>query len=200
MQAVGAFSLPANSLDTALYLPLAAGSYTSQVSGANSSTGVALAEVYDADTGTPSTRLINISARADVQSGSNSLIAGFVITPGPTGADETVLIRGVGPTLASFGVSGALANPILTVFDSKQVEVASNQGWSTSPALGTSSVNAGVETSTAATMTNVGAFALATGSADAAMTLTLPPGSYTAQVSSGSGAAGVGLVEVYEVR
>jgi hypothetical protein len=123
-----------------------------------------------------------------------------VITPGPKGTDETVLIRGVGPTLASFGVSGTLATPVLTVFDSKSVAVASNQGWTTSPTRGSSTVNAGIETATAATMSNVGAFGLAAGSADAAMTLTLPPGSYTAQVSSGSGSGGVGLVEVYEVK
>lgn len=200
MQSVGAFSLPKTSLDTALYQALSVGSYTAQVAGSNSTSGVALAEVYDADTGTPATRLINISARADVQAGANTLIAGFVITPGASGADETVLIRGVGPTLASFGVAGTLATPVLTVFDSKQVAVATNQGWATSPTHGPSTVSAGIEPATATTMTNVGAFGLAAGSADAAMTLTLPPGSYTAQVSSGSSAGGVGLVEVYEVK
>ena len=32
------------------------------------------------------------------------------------------------------------------------------------------------------------------------MTVTLPPGVYTAQVSGANAAEGVGLVEVYEVR
>jgi hypothetical protein len=46
---------------------------------------------------------------------------------------------------------------------------------------------------------SVGAFALATQSRDAALVATLPPGSYTAQVSGAGGTTGVALVEVYEV-
>jgi kumamolisin len=200
MARVGAFALPANSLDTALYFAFPTGSYTAQVAGSNNSTGVALAELYDADVGIPTTRLINISARADVQSGANSLIAGFVIAAGPTNADETVLIRGVGPALSAFGVSGALPNPVLTLFDSKGVVIATNQGWSSNSTVGASAVIASVENSTATTMSNVGAFSFASGSADSAMTVNLPPGAYTAQVSGVNAATGVALVEVYEVR
>jgi kumamolisin len=200
MSAVGAFSLPSSSLDAVLDLPVAAGQYTAQVSGANSTSGIALAEVYDADAGTPATRLFNISARADVQSGSNALIAGFVIEPGPTGADETLLIRGVGPRLAVFGISGTLQNPVLTLFDSSQKVIGTNQGWSTASVAGNSSVNAGIEPATSTVMANVGAFSLVAGAADDAMIVTLPPGSYTAQVSSGGTASGIGLVEVYEVK
>ncbi len=49
-------------------------------------------------------------------------------------------------------------------------------------------------------MAAVGAFPLASGSADAAMTVTLPPGNDTAQVSGSGSSTGVGLVEAYEVR
>lgn len=73
-------------------------------------------------------------------------------------------------------------------------------GSSTKSAAGTSATNAGVEISTAATMGNVGALGLTAGSADCAMTVTLPPGSYTAQVSAANSMTGIGLVEVYEVR
>jgi hypothetical protein len=200
MADVGAFSLPANSLDTALLVSLPVGSYTAQVAGSGNSTGVALAELYDADTGTPTSRLINISARADVQTGPNILIAGFVVAAGPTGADETVMIRGVGPTLSAFGVSGVLPSPVLTLLDSQGSTIASNQGWSSGSSAGSSAVKAGVEPATTAIMAHVGAFTLTSGSADSAMTVTLPPGSYTAQVSGAAGASGVGLVEVYEVK
>ncbi len=200
MARVGAFPLPAGSLDAALLEPVPVGAYTAQVSGSGSSTGIALAELYDADIGTPTARLINISARANVQTGGNILIAGFVVAAGPTGAGETVLIRGVGPALSGFGVAGALSRPVLTLLDFQGSTIASNQGWSSGSAPGPSSVKAGVEIATAATMSKVGAFTLMNGAADAAMTVTLPPGPYTAQVSGANGDTGVGLVEIYEVR
>ena len=200
MSRLGAFALPAASLDTALLQSFGTGPYTAQVAGSGNSTGVALAELYDADTGIPTARLINISARADVQTGANSLIAGFVIGAGPTNADETVLIRGIGPALSAFGVPGALTSPVLTLFDSQGAVIATSTGWSSNPVPGASPVKAGIEMSTAATLSAVGAFSLASGSADAAMTVTLPPGNYTAQVSGSGSSMGVGLVEVYEVR
>lgn len=135
-----------------------------------------------------------------MQTGGNILIAGFVVAAGPTGADETVLIRGVGPALSGLGVPGVLSSPVLTLLDSQGAAIASNQGWSSSSTLGPSSVRAGVEIAAAATMSKVGAFTLTSGAPDAAMTVTLPPGVYTAQVSGANAAEGVGLVEVYEVR
>ncbi len=200
MSGVGAFSLAANSLDTALLQSFQPGTYTANVSGAGGSNGVALAEIYDADTGAPPSRIVNISARANIQAGANALIAGFVIAPGPTNSSEAVLVRGVGPALAGFGVAGALASPTLTLFDSQGAAIATNQGWSTKSSAGSSTVKAGVEISTTATMGSVGAFGLTAGSADCAMTVTLPPGSYTAQVTGANSTTGVGLVEVYEVR
>jgi hypothetical protein len=51
----------------------------------------------------------------------------------------------------------------------------------------------------APTFASVGAFALTPGSRDAALGISLAPGSYTAQVSGVGGTTGVTLVEVYEV-
>jgi hypothetical protein len=45
----------------------------------------------------------------------------------------------------------------------------------------------------------VGAFALAAGSRDAALVLNLEPGAYTVQVKGKGTATGVAIVEVYEV-
>jgi hypothetical protein len=99
------------------------------------------------------------------------------------------LIRAIGPALTQFGVTGALQRPQLAVFTGSN-EIARNVGWSTAadPAA----------LSTAATQT--GAFALASGSADSAVLLTLSAGNHTAQVSGLGGTTGVALVEVYEVR
>jgi hypothetical protein len=201
MAALGAFALVTGSTDSAMLVGTPVGSYTAQVSGVGSTTGVALAEIYDADTGTPPARLINISARASVGTGGSILIGGFTIT-GST--SETVLIRGVGPGLAStFGLTGVLATPQLTLFDSvvpnnPQV-IATDTTWGSAPVAGPSTVQAGILPAAASVMTTVGAFSLVTGSTDSAMLVTLPPGNYTAQLSGFSGATGIALVEIYEV-
>jgi hypothetical protein len=180
----GAFALPAASLDAALTTVLAAGSYTAVVTGTNNGTGSVLLEAYDADTGaTPSARFTNISARGTAGSGANALSLGFAISGTVT---KTLLIRGVGPTLSAFGVTGTLATPQLTVYDSTQTPIAFNAGWTGSAAL-TAAFNA------------VGAFGLPPTSTDAALLITLSPGTYSAQVSSTSAASGVALLEMYEI-
>jgi hypothetical protein len=191
--AVGAFPWAvAPSLDSALYENLAAGPFSAVISGAGGDTGVALGEVYDAMpaftrlSATP--RIVNISGRALVGTGGNILIAGFVIGGA---ASETVLIRGSGPALSGFGVSGALADPLLRLYqsngDGTSTLLGSNAGWNGDAQVG-------------AAAASVGAFSWGDlASADSALLITLPPGAYTAEVSGAGGDTGVALVEVYEV-
>lgn len=183
---VGAFTLTTNSADSALTATLPSGNtYTTQISGVNNTTGVALAEIYDLDPLTSPSRLINISSRAMVGTGSNSLVAGFVIS-GTT--PKTVLIRGVGPTLAtSFGLTGTLANPQLSLYDSNGNTLQSNAGWANNSLL-------------ASAAAQVGAFPLVSGSLDTAMLVTLNPGAYTAQVTGLSGTSGIALIEIYDFQ
>jgi len=144
-----------------------------------------------------SARLINLSARAFVGSGgSNSLVAGFVIGGTPT---ETILIRGIGPALTGFNVSGALTTPILTVFDNAGAVIGSNTGWNSAALQGNSIVQGYLQAATLAVMNQVSAFGLTAGSAYCALVVTLPSGSYSASVSGVGNATGVALVEVYEV-
>jgi hypothetical protein len=190
---VGAFAWTStSSLDSALVESLQGGPYTAQVTGASGDTGVALVEVYDATpTGTYAPafpRLINISARVQVGTGSNVLIAGFVI--GGT-TSKTVLIRGSGPALAPFGLSGVLPDPQLQLFqsnpDGTSTLLQTDTGW-------------GGDTQIAATAASVGAFSWGTSATpDSAILITLPPGAYTAEVSGASGDTGLALVEVYDV-
>ena len=64
----------------------------------------------------PAPNITNISTRASVQTGPGVTIAGFIVT----GTDsKQVVIRGLGPTLTQFGVSGVLADPILSLFDGR---------------------------------------------------------------------------------
>jgi hypothetical protein len=185
--AVGAFALPAGSRDAALIgSNLAAGSYTVQITGVGGATGVALAELYDltpAASFTAATRrFVNISARTQVGTGGDILITGFNVSG--TG-QRHLLIRAVGPTLVAFGVTGTLADPRLEVYSGSTV-VAVNDDWDAAA-------------TPTATQTGVGAFALAPGSRDAALLVSLAPGTYTAQVSGAGGTTGVALVEIYEV-
>lgn len=181
---VGAFPLPVGSLDATLLSSFSAGGYTVQVAGAGGATGVVLVEAYDAG-GSASAQLVNVSARSAVGASSDGvLIAGFVVDQ----STRAILVRGIGPALAGFGVEGAMANPRLKVFQHEKV-VAENDDWSAAADA------AGI----ASTAARVGAFELPEGSEDAALLLTLPPNGYTVQLSSVDGASGVALIEVYAV-
>lgn len=130
-------------------------------------------------------RLRNISTRGSVGVGGESLISGFVVAGG---ARKTVLVRAVGPALTNFGVAGALAAPVLTVKDEAGRTLATNAGWS-------SAADAAAVASAAAP---VGAFGFTAGSADSAVLVTLPAGSYTALVTGAENTRGEALVEVYD--
>ncbi len=134
----------------------------------------------------PDSRLVNLSCRAQVGTGANILIAGFVV--GGAGASAPLLIRGSGPALVPFGVSGTLPDPRLQIFSTlgEGSLLANNDGWGGSSAI-----------SSAATAT--GAFAWADASShDAALVETLAPGPYTAHLSGSSGDGGVALAEIYD--
>jgi len=182
-----AWPTPAGS-DSALLEKEPVGPYTAQVAGASGDTGVSLAEVYDATpagTYTPaSPRLVNLSARVQVGTGANILIAGFVVG-GST--SKTVLVRASGPALVPFGVTGTLPDPKLSIINSASATVASNNGWGGNPQIVSAAAS-------------VGAFGWGNPSSnDSAILVTLPPGAYTAQVAGASGDTGVALVEVYDV-
>lgn len=186
---VGAFPYAsASSKDSAIYdAELPSGSYTVQVTG-NGATGIVIAEIYDAtppNAFTPATpRLVNLSVLMQIGAG-NKLTVGFVIG-GSTA--KKVLIRAIGPrlALAPFGIAEAMTDPKLDLF-SDQVAIASNDNWGGDPQI-------------AAANASVGAFAVTdTASKDAILVATLPPGSYTVQVSGVAGSGGIAIVEVYEV-
>jgi hypothetical protein len=179
---VGAFPFASGSTDSALIVNLPAGSYTAEVSGVNNSTGITLVEIYE--TSSTGTRLVNISTRANPGTGSNVMIAGFVISGS---SPEELLVRADGPSLAQFGVTGTLAQPSLNL-SGNGVNI-SNTGW------GTSSNSSQIATAAA----SVNAFALPVNSADSALLTTLNPGAYTAEVVGVNGSTGVALVEVYEI-
>lgn len=179
--AVGAFPLAASSRDAVIVTTLQPGAYTAQISGiGNANTGVAILEIYDVGGGG---QVVNIATRLQVGTGANAAIAGFVVSPG-AGARK-LLVRGIGPALAGFGVPGTLPDPKLTVIDGSQ------------GVIGTAVANGGVAALASATA-QAGTFATSAG--DAATIVTVNPGNYTVQLSGNNGStAGVGLIEVYDI-
>jgi hypothetical protein len=181
---VGAFALPSGSLDTAILATVGPGANVVSIVSPNGSSGSALAEIYDDDTTPrPVARIINASVLTSITSGQGIFIAGLVIVGN---IPQTVLIRGVGPTLASFGVPGTLPDPRITVLSGSN-QLATNAGW-------------GNAAQVTAADGQVGAFPLASGSLDSALVLTLQPGAYSIEVTSASNATGAALVEVYDTQ
>ncbi len=175
---LGAFALETGSKDAALNVTLS-GASTASVTGGDAG-GVVLIEVYDVgDDNT--TRLANVSARNLVGTGNDVLIAGFVVQ----GDDpKNMLIRGIGPALAAFGLPGVLGDPVLEIYNSSNEVVASNDNW-----------DMGLRSS----FTTTGAFDLPDNSLDAALIVTLPPGAYSALLRGANGGTGEGLIEIYEL-
>lgn len=183
-ETLGAFAMTPEHRDAALVTTLPPGSYTVQVSGVAATKGLGLVEVYEVDRA-GDRRLANLSSRVFVAGGAKLAIAGFVLEGE---LPRRVLIRGIGPSLDQFGLSGSIEDPRITLFRGEH-HVAANDDW-----MGQDNAD---EISRVAA--EVGAFALEPNSRDSALLVSLDPGLYTVHVENSSAASGPALVEVYEV-
>ncbi|MBA3963786.1 MAG: heme-binding protein [Chthoniobacterales bacterium] len=171
---------PENEAEAALKITLPPGTYTAVMSGENGGTGVGLVEVYDLSTSSDS-KLANISTRGFVAPNDDAMIGGFIVG-GESGCSK-IVTRALGPSLATLGVSGALADPNLELRDADGAVVMANDNWGETQAPD-------LETE-----------ALAPSDPREAATLSwLPVGPYTVVVQGTAGASGVGLIEVYAVQ
>jgi len=190
----GASPLQERSLDAGLLMELDPGLYTVFLE-SKGEEGVGLFEVFDDPTET-NRSLFNVSTRGRVLGETSPLIAGFVVTgPDP----KPVLIRALGPALASRGVSHHLEDPRVAVY-SGGVKVAENDDWSLGSAPGSN--GNGVQGPARALIRAFevsGATGLEFESKDAALLIWLEPGLYTAIAGAPSGSEGIALVEVFEV-
>ena len=173
---------PTNALESAILMVLPPGAYTATVQGNNlgpgATSGTALVEVYDISL-TVAVVLDNISTRGAVQRIAEPMIAGLVIA---NGDEETVLVRGLGPSLDDFGLAG-LSDPRLDLFDADGNLLASNDNWQDSQSA------------------DIEATGLAPSDAfEAAILITLSRGAYTAVLSPVEGVAhGIALAEIYKL-
>jgi hypothetical protein len=121
----------------------------------------------------------NIATRLRVAAGDNTLIGGFIIT----GAQpKKIIVRGLGPSLANFGLSGVLADPILELHDSSQL-IGTNDDWQ----------------SNANKQEIIDQAVAPSDPKEAAILTTLNPGAYTAILRGVSNTTGIGIVEIYEL-
>ena len=180
---------PTDPTEAAIIAILPSGNYTAIVRGVRSTTGVALAEVYDLHDGNHNTSVLsNISTRSFVQRGDNVMIGGFIIEGS---GRKRVIARAVGPGLTQYGVPNPLADPTLELHDSTGALIASNDNWQHT-IIGGIIINDQVAA--------IRASGHAPGDPrESAIIATLPPGRYTAIVRGVNATTGVGLVEVYDL-
>jgi hypothetical protein len=171
---------PQHPLESAMVANLSPGAYTASVSGKSGATGVGLVEVYDVSQSSAA-RLANISTRGAVKTGDNVMIGGFILG-GTSNMPARVVVRAIGPSLAQFGVSGAMADPQLTLVDANGVGIGFNENWQDNATQAEQLRALQLQPNTPA---------------ESAIVATLPPGNYTAVMAGKADTTGIGLVEVY---
>lgn len=174
---IGSQLAPTSEREAAVLMALEPGAYTAVVRDSSNQPGLALVEVYDLD---PSSSLLaNISTRGKVETADNVMIGGFIIG----GVDATqVLVRAIGPSLATQGIQQPLADPVLELHDGNGTLISTNDNWRSTQQ--TDIVATGVQP---------------TDDRESAILTTLQPGSYTAIVRGQNSTTGVALVEVYNL-
>jgi hypothetical protein len=123
---------------------------------------------------------VNISTRANVGTGDEAMIGGFIIQGG---GSKKVIIRAMGPSLASAGVSNALSDPALQLFDGGGNVVAQNDDW--------------VESADKQAI--IDCTIPPTDNRESAIVATLAAGNYTAVVRGAGETSGTALVEIYDL-
>jgi hypothetical protein len=128
----------------------------------------------------PLSHLANISTRANVGLGSNVMIGGFIVSGS---APKKVILRALGPSLASAGIAGAMQNPSLELHDSSGATIASDDDWQTGGQRDQ---------------------IIATGippqdHLESAIVATVSPGNYTAVLRGVNETSGIAVVEAYEL-
>ena len=170
---------PTDDREAAILATLAPGSYTAIIRGRRSTSGVAVAEVYDLGA-TGMGELANISTRGFIDRGEDVMIAGFILAGGS--GSSKVIVRGIGPSLAAAGIAQPLVDPTLELHDGNGIAIAFNDNWQDTQ------------------QAEIEATGLAPGDdREAAIVASLPPGAYTTVLAGGAAGSGVGLVEIYQI-
>jgi len=171
---------PTDNLESAIVATLNPGAYTAIVKGKNNTSGVALIEIYDLSISSAS-KLANLSTRAFVSTGSDVVIAGFLLSDG--NGSNRMVVRGIGPSLAPIG-SAVLADPTLELRDANGSLLVANNDWQDNAVQAAELIAVGLQPGN---------------NFESGIAATLPPGLYTAILAGLNNGIGVGLVEVYDL-
>lgn len=168
---------PSDDLESAVIVNLAPGTYTAVVRGVGNTTGTGLVDAYDLSGASPA-RLANVSTRGLVQGGDGLMIAGFIVQNAPVRA----VIRAIGPSLKEkpFEINNALADTTLELHGANGFTPLTNDDWKSDQRQELE--DTGLQPSN---------------DLEAALVVTLQPGTYTAQVRGKNDTSGIGVVEVY---
>jgi glucose/arabinose dehydrogenase len=126
---------------------------------------------------------LNISVRSRAGTGSDVLFSGFINTGT---APKKVIIRALGPSLQTSGISDFLADPNLELRANDGSLITSNNNWR--------------ENSTADQLDITNNQLAPPNDLESAIVRSIPPGTYTAIVKGQDNGTGVGLLEVYDVE
>jgi sugar lactone lactonase YvrE len=134
------------------------------------------------DRSTPSSNnLLNLSTRAFIGTNTGVLIAGFILQGSHP---ATLVLRGIGPSLASNGISNALVDPVIELHDGSGNLLATNNNWA--------------QASNAAVIRTSG---LAPSDArESALLVTLNAGNYSVVMHGVNDIQGIGLIELYDLQ
>ena len=173
---------PSDNRESVVLGTLSAANYTALLTGKDNSAGVGLVEVYDRDQSVDAV-LANISTRGFVQANENVMIGGFIL--GNSSNNAQIAVRGVGPSLAQFGLNPVLADPALELRNANGELLISNEDWMDDPV-------------TAAQLTANGLGL--SDSKESGIFTSLPPGQFTAILAGQDGGIGIGLIEIYNLK
>ncbi|BET69533.1 hypothetical protein ASA1KI_44510 [Opitutales bacterium ASA1] len=174
---------PFHALESAWIATLAPGLYTVELSGVGGGTGIGLLETLDVD-GSSVSRLVNASSRCFIGTGNSIAIGGLTVSGSKP---RQVYIRVLGPSLSGFGINSALSDPVVSLYNSSNAVVATNDNWRDFD---------GASTALETRLSSTGYGPI--DDRDSTIVIRLNPGAYTLHVSGKNGATGVALIEFNE--
>ena len=173
---------PKDDREAVIVAQLPAGAYTVFLTGKGNATGIGLVEIYDSNRNSD-TELANLSTRGYVGMENDVMIGGFIL--GAESGNTRIALRGLGPSLANFGLSGVLADPALDLVDSNGNLHARNDDWQSDP------VSAAQLTAHGLALPNA---------KEPGLFISLPPGQFTVVMTGKFINVGLGLIEIYNLK
>jgi hypothetical protein len=173
---------PGDDRESVILASLQPAAFTAILSGKNNTGGVGLVEVYDNNQAADS-QLGNISTRGFVRAGNDVMIGGFILGGNPN--STRIALRGIGPSLAQYGLNAVLQDPTLELRDGNGATLISNDNWTDDP------MSAGLLTANGLGLSDL---------KESGIFTSLPAGQFTAILAGKNGGTGIGLIEVYNLK